>query len=42
MYDLIWNGEVIDTAETYGDAVYLQNEYTIAYGGMVTISGGDE
>lgn len=37
MYELIWKGEVIDTAETLKEANYLQSEYQIAYGGVVTI-----
>tara|TARA_R110000824_G_scaffold91625_1_gene222822 strand:+ start:373 stop:501 length:129 start_codon:yes stop_codon:yes gene_type:complete len=36
-YKLIWKGEEIDTAETRKEAVYLQNEYNIAYGGGVSI-----
>lgn len=37
MYKLIWNGEEIDTADTKQEAIYLQREYQIAYGGVVTI-----
>ena len=37
MYELIWNKEVIDIAETLKDAEYLQVEYQIAYGGTVKI-----
>lgn len=37
MYKLMWKGEEIDSAETKQEAIYLQREYTIAYGGVVTI-----
>ena len=37
MYILIWKGEEIDTAETRKEAIYLQREYQMAYGGVVTI-----
>jgi len=37
MFELVWNNEVIDTVETIEDAEYLQIEYTIAYGGIVSI-----
>jgi hypothetical protein len=37
MYVLIWNGEEIDSAETKKEAIYLQREYEMAYGGEVTI-----
>lgn len=37
MYILIWKGEEIDTADTRQEAIYLQREYQIAYGGIVTI-----
>ena len=37
MYKLIWNGEEIDTADTRQEAIYLQKEYQLAYGGVVTI-----
>tara|TARA_R100001129_G_scaffold150281_1_gene112386 strand:- start:79 stop:243 length:165 start_codon:yes stop_codon:yes gene_type:complete len=30
-YDLIWNGEVIDTASTKKEAIRLRNEYLMAY-----------
>ena len=36
-YKLIWKGEEIDTAETKKEAIYLQNEYNLAYGGGVII-----
>jgi hypothetical protein len=37
MYKLIWKGEEIDTADTMKEAIYLQREYQMAYGGVVTI-----
>ena len=37
MYKLIWKGEEIDSAETMEEANYLQREYQMAYGGIVTI-----
>ena len=37
MFILKWKGEEIDTAETRDEAVYLKNEYNLAYGGGVTI-----
>ena len=30
-YDLIWNGEVIDTASTKKEAIRLKKEYCIAF-----------
>ena len=35
-YEIIWKGEVVDTAETIEDAKYLVCEYSIAYGGSVS------
>lgn len=37
MYKLIWRGEVIDTAKTKTEAIILQREYEMAFGGVVTI-----
>jgi hypothetical protein len=37
IYILIWNGEEIDETETKSDAIYLRNEYNLAYRGGVTI-----
>lgn len=37
MYILIWKGEEIDTADTMKEAIYLQREYQMAYGGTVKI-----
>ena len=36
-YDLIWKGEVIDTASTKKEAIYLKTEYLIAMGGTIEI-----
>ena len=36
-YDLIWNGELIDTASTRKEAIYLKTEYLIAMGGSIKI-----
>ncbi len=41
MYSLLWKGEIIESdIETYEEAQELQNEYTMAYGGTVTIIQG--
>ena len=37
-YKLYWNGEVVDQTNDYDSALYLLNEYNMAYGGGVTIS----
>ena len=37
MFDLIWNGEVIDTFSTRDEAEKMQAEYNMAYGGGVTV-----
>jgi len=37
-YLLVWNDEVIDETDDFTDAMYLQGEYSLAYGGVVTIS----
>lgn len=37
MYELIWEGEVIDTCVTLAQAMYLKREYEMAYGGTVNI-----
>ena len=36
-YNLIWNGEVIDTASTKKEAIRLKTEYLIAMGGTIEI-----
>ena len=39
MFNLIWEGEVIDTVDTREEAAYLANEYKMAYGGgAITIA----
>jgi hypothetical protein len=42
MYNLIWNNEIIDTAETLDEAETLKIEYEVAYDGMVHIVKDDE
>ena len=42
MYNLIWEGEVIDTVDTRDEAAYLAQEYKLAYGGgQITIEEAD-
>ena len=36
-YKIIWKNEVIDYAETISEAIYLKNEYNLAYGGGVSV-----
>ena len=42
MFDLIWNGEVIDTFSTRDEAEKMQAEYNMAYGGGVTVVKSEE
>jgi hypothetical protein len=42
MFDLVWKNEIIDTAETYDEAMFLVAEYEMAYGGTVTVEQADE
>ena len=37
MYNLSWKGEIIDIAETLEEALFLQKQYELAYGGIVSI-----
>jgi hypothetical protein len=39
MYYILWNNkEIIDSnIESYDEAMYLSNEYYIAYGGTISI-----
>jgi hypothetical protein len=37
MYKLIWKGKEIDTTDTEREAIYLKEEYQMAYGRTVTI-----
>ena len=37
MYELVWQREVIDEAETKEEAEYLKGEYQIAYKGYVSV-----
>jgi hypothetical protein len=39
---LIWEDEIIDTADTRDEAAYLAQEYKLAYGGAITIEKADE
>lgn len=38
MYELIYNGEIIDTAETMKEAKFLQTEYAMAFNGTILIN----
>lgn len=43
MFNLIWEEEIIDTADTRDEAAYLAQEYKLAYGGgPITIEEADE
>lgn len=37
MFNLVWKGEVIDTFDTLKEARAMAVEYSMAYGGGVTI-----
>ena len=37
MYKIIWKNEIIDQADSTKEAIYLKNEYNLAFGGGVTI-----
>ena len=37
MYRLFWKGEEIDSVDSMDEAIYLQTEYNMAYGGGVSI-----
>ena len=37
MYKLIWKNETIEENLTMEEAIYLRGEYSLAYGGGVTI-----
>lgn len=41
MFNLIWNGEVIDSFETRAEAEEMRNEYNLAYGGGVVVEYDD-
>ena len=41
MYELIWEGEVIDTCDTLAEAMDLSIEYELAYGGNVNIKNSE-
>ena len=36
-YNLIWNNEILDTASTIKEAVFLKIEYQLAFSSPVTI-----
>ena len=36
-YAIIWKGEEIDEADSRKEALYLQREYNLAYGGGCTL-----
>lgn len=42
MFDLIWNGEVIDSFSSEAEAEKMKAEYEMAYGGSVKIVESDE
>jgi hypothetical protein len=43
MFNLIWEGEVIDTVDSREEAAYLAQEYKLAYGGgAITIEEADK
>jgi len=43
MFNLIWEGEIIDTVDTRDEAAYLAQEYKLAYGGgQITIEEADD
>lgn len=42
MFNLIWNNEVIDTADSKEEAAFLVAEYEMAYGGTVAVEEADE
>ena len=37
MFELYWEGECIDSFDTRKEAESMRSEYTMAYGGTVTI-----
>ena len=37
VYDIVWNGEVVDETEDRKNAIYLKNEYNMAFGGGCSI-----
>lgn len=42
VWRIIWQGEIVDETDTRKDAIYLRNEYNLAYGGGCTIKRGRE
>ena len=41
-YEIVWNDEVVDTADTVKNAWYLAEEYSLAFGGDVTFRNANE
>lgn len=37
MYKLYWWSKIVDSAETFKEALYLKREWEMVYGGTVTI-----
>lgn len=42
IYNLVWNGEVIDSFDTLKEAREMRKEYELAYHSSVTIKSGRE
>lgn len=40
MIDLVWNGEVVDSASSKKEAQFLKNEYEIAFGEKIELVYG--
>ena len=40
MVNLIWNGEVVDSASSEKEAQFLKNEYEIAFGEKIELVYG--
>ena len=38
MFNLVWNGEIIDTFDTAKEASAMAREHAMAYGGYVSIN----
>ena len=41
-YEVVWNDEVVDTADTVKEAWYLAEQYSLAFGGDVTFRNANE
>lgn len=42
VYNLVWNGEIIDSFDTLKEARKMKTEYELAYHSSVTIKSGRE